>query len=166
MRRFFWAILLGAGCGYAPVGSLPHAAGKLSVVAGASTVADPEVVAGALFGARRELAAQNALGEDARAYPRLVVEVLRLDDDATAIGVGPQPIAGSVHRRATGRAHVEDRPGNAGFDTGDLTVDDDAAPSPDALSDLARTADARRDLGRRLGEALAARVVGAPSPGM
>ncbi|HEU4407554.1 MAG TPA: hypothetical protein VFS43_19970 [Polyangiaceae bacterium] len=153
-----------AGCGYRPLRSLPAAPGELSVTAAPSQVPDVTLVGDAVYGAQVALAREARLGGGA--YPRLVVELVRVDERSSGVrDVGGQPLARGVSLGLLGRAWVLDAPdATARFDTGDVRVVTDVAAEADLRVDTLRRDDALRSLARRLGEALAGRVLGLPTP--
>lgn len=155
---------LAAGCGYRPLRSLPAAPGELSVVAAPSQVPDVTLVGDAVFGAQAALAREARLGRGA--YPRLMVELLRVDERSSgALDLGGQPLARGVSLGLLGRAWVLDAPGaSPRFDTGDVRVATDVSAEADPRVDTLRRDDALRSLARRLGESLAGRVLGLPTP--
>lgn len=154
----------GAGCGYRSLRSFPAAPGALSVVAGPSQVPDVTLVGDAVYGAQAALAREARLGREA--YPRLVVEIVRVDERSSGVrDAGGQPLARGASLGLLGRARVLDGPGApARFDTGDVRVAADVAAEADPRADTLRRDDALRSLARRLGEALAGRVLGLPTP--
>lgn len=157
-------LLFAGGCGYRPLRSLPATAGELNVVAGPSQVPDVTLVGDAVYGAQAALAREARLGRGG--YPRLVVEVVRVDERSSGVlGFEGQPLARGASLGLLGRAWVLDAPGaSARFDTGDVRVAADIAAETDPRLDALRRDDALRALARRLGEALAGRVLGLPTP--
>jgi hypothetical protein len=158
------AALAAAGCGYRPLRSFSAAPGELHVVAGASQVPDVTLVSDAVHGAQVTLAREARLGQGP--YPRLEVEVVRIDERSSGVrALEGQPLARGVSLGLLGRARVLRAPGAAAqFDTGDVRVAADIAAEPDLRADTLRRDDALRALARRLGETLAGRVLGLPSP--
>ena len=170
------AVLLGAapGCGYralrGPAGEHLHVALSRAIVADA--VAGDEVVSGLREGLAREGALAAGDG-----YPRVEVEVLRADESSegiaspsTALGAGA---GGAPRSRATEVAFVarawlvRTRDGAPVRDTGDvramdLVATDVTAGSPDPRADLFHHEDALRAVARRVGQRLAARLLGHP----
>ncbi|MCC6217761.1 MAG: hypothetical protein IT376_23080 [Polyangiaceae bacterium] len=160
-----WAVGLGAwalaGCGYRPIAP-PD--GGLSVAGAAPRVARPGVVEAALAGSRDELAAQGALSS--APYPRMVVELLRVDELSEGIRVAAgRPLARGSRVTVTGRAWVlESHGGPPRWDTGDMSRAALQAAGPDATSDTRLHDAAAREAGRQLGRALARRVLGDAEP--
>jgi hypothetical protein len=152
------------GCGYRPLRSFPAAAGELSVVAGPSQVPDVTLVGDAVYGAQTAIAREARLGQGG--YPRLIVELVRVDERSSGIkDLKGQPLARGASLGLLGRAWVLDAPGaGARFDTGDIRVATDFAAEADPRVDTLRRDDALRSLARRLGETLASRVLGLPTP--
>jgi hypothetical protein len=134
------------------------------VVAAPSHVPDVTLVGDTVFGAQTALAREARLGRGA--YPRLMVELLRIDERSSgALDFGGQPLARGVSLGLLGRAWVLDAPGaTPRFDTGDMRVATDVSAEADPRVDTLRRDDALRSLARRLGEALAGRVLGLPTP--
>ncbi len=152
------------GCGYQPLHSFPATPGDLYVVAGPSQVPDVTLIGDAVHGAQTALAREARLGKGP--YPRLVVEVVRVDERSSGVrAFEGQPLARGASLGLLGRARVLDAPDAAArFDTGDVRVAADISAEPDPRADALRRDDALRGLARRLGEALAERVLGLPTP--
>jgi hypothetical protein len=156
-------------CGYRPVyGEV--GVERLHVRLVRASVPDPLVADDVLAGAREELAVAGAL-EAGDGFPRIEIEVLRSDDEGTAIAAVP---GGSLARASThavsARAWVVAASGGPrGRDTGDLSARDEVAMdtppgSPVALRATAfHDPDALRAAARRLGRKLALRVLGHPA---
>ena len=157
------ALTLVASCGYRPIREASGASGGVSVVAGGTAVAEPLALTEAVVGAKMALARDGALRDG---FPRLVIEIVRLDERSSGIlANGGDPRARGTVLALTGRAFVVDAPGAApGFDTGDVTVAEPVAAGPDARSDALSRDEAVRALARRLGETLAMRMIGYPTP--
>lgn len=166
-------ILVGSSsCGYQPVYSGSEPAERLAVVLAPSRVPNAEAVQAALAGARAELARSGSL-RGGSGYPRLVLEITRVDDEGTGIQVVPAPgepgdeiplnRAGSVG--VVARGWVEEQAGaDPALDTGDMRrVARYASPSG-ASQDARARREALRAAGRALGRALARRVLGQPEP--
>ncbi len=111
-------------CGYHSVHSAPTAS-RLSVVAGIHSVPDVAAVQAVMVGARSELAKAGALQAGA-AYPQLVIEILRVDEQALGIAATPRaggdvPLARGTSIAVVGRARLVESPGGvAARDSGDL----------------------------------------------
>jgi hypothetical protein len=170
-------LLLAGGCGYRAVyggaGSERFHVG-LSRAPVASAVAADEVTSGV----REELAREGALaGGDG--YPRVEIEVTRLDEASDAIAAAGPPGAQAPAARATevgvvARAWLVRAEGlEHERDTGDVRVLVDvratqageATPTASASSiDALHHEDALRAAGRRAGIRLARRILGEPAP--
>jgi hypothetical protein len=124
-------------------------------------------------GVREELAREGAYapGDD---WPRVEIEVLRADEASEGIAAGAgRPIARAVDLAVVARAWIAAAPGGAPqSDTGDMRAEetiavDLGARAPQAIVVDARAggfarADALRAAARRLGRALALRLLGLP----
>lgn len=165
------AVLTGAGCGYRPVhaAGIPTEAYAVTVVTARVT---PTSAADAVAaGLRDALAADGAL-RGGEGYPRVEIEVVRVDEDPDAIGAITAEPGGRHFPRARGlrlgvvaRAWVRRRADAAPeLDTGDVrafaSVAADAAATSDGDRARVVTAEsAGREAGRRLG----ARLLGHPA---
>ena len=153
------------GCGYRPLAAHGAGAQRLAVVAGARTVPAARAEDALVAATAGRLAEAGELAGGA-GYPRLEVELLRLDETAEALAPsGGRPLGRGVRVTATGRARVLRAPDEApAFDTGDMSAHVFVGTASSAASSLAlrdeAAALAARALGRRLGE----RVLGLPSP--
>jgi hypothetical protein len=161
-----------AGCGYRSLyGGSP--AERFAVVGAPSLAADAAIVAEVEAGVRGGLARAGAL-KNGGGYPRVVVEILRVD--ATSEGVvtgnrgpalgqagGAGPLSRATRIGIWARAWLEPAEG-AGRerDTGDLQAADVMGVEPDARLEALRLDDASRAAARRLGERLARRLLGEP----
>lgn len=154
-----------AGCGYEPLygGDAPRE--RLAVVAGRGRVPNADVIEAALDGARVELTRAGSLAPGS-GHPRLVVEVLRIDEQsAGVIAEGETPIARGAGLGVVGRGWVEEAPRGAPVrDTGDVRRVVEAASGADAPSDEAARSAALRAAASDLGHALARSVLGEPEP--
>jgi hypothetical protein len=178
-----------AGCGYHPLygaASLPNAAQgqgeeRFAVTGISPLVADASVVAEVEAGVRAGLA-RAALLRSGGGYPRVVVEVLRLDTQSEGIaavpggvradeiagvpagGAGPLlPLARGTRIGILARAWLERAAGGPKErETGDLRAVDVMQVEGDARLEALRMDDASRAAARRLGERLARRVLGEP----
>jgi hypothetical protein len=143
---------------------------RLSVGAAPHRVAELQAVHGVLAAARAELAAAGSLGSNS-GYPRLVIEVLRVDEvpegivaiDAPADGRRALARGASVGVTARGLV-VESAAGEAIVDTGDIRRTARFAASDDPRLDGARRESAVRSAARATGQALARRALGLPEP--
>jgi hypothetical protein len=158
-------VLLGAlnGCGYHPVyGSATGA--RYEVVAGRYGTSSFEAAQDTVMGVRSELGAAQALGSG---FPRVVVEVLRVDERST--GVHSMGNAGPLARGSeiivVGRAQVLEKPDGApSIDTGDVSRSAAFASGTTPSADAAARSRAVRDAARSLGKALGRAVLGLPEP--
>lgn len=151
------------GCGYQPLYS-SQSGRHYDVVAGHYATASFEAVQVAVAGVRSELGAAQALGSG---FPRVVVEVLRVDE--RSIGVGSKsnetPLARGSEIVVVGRAQVFQSEGApAVIDTGDLSRAAQFASGASPSADAAHRARAVRDAARALGKALGRAVLGIPEP--
>ncbi|MBX3188998.1 MAG: hypothetical protein KF819_18400 [Labilithrix sp.] len=162
------ALLLLSSCGYAPVhGGAPRE--RLHVVLAESKVPDAVASDEVLAGAREELARLGALAPG-EGFPRFEIEVLRADEASEGIAAAPNPEGRLLpESRATrvavvARAWIVRAPkGGHERDTGDLRAAETVAVAVDARAATFRQSDALRAAGRRLGQKLAARVMGLPA---
>jgi len=160
------------GCGYQPAYGGQRPEGRLSVVSAPPKVAHAEVIAAVMSGARNELSRAGVLAP-ADGYPRLVVEVLRVDEWPRGISASPTeagdqrlaPLGRATSVAVLGRAWVVEEEGRAPVrDTGDVRRSDTYASEPGATSETLQFSAAASSAGRKLGRALARRVLGEPSP--
>jgi hypothetical protein len=162
------------GCGYRPAYGGSRPAARLSVTAAPPKVARAEVVAAAVAGARDELSRAGVLSTEG-AYPKLFVEVLRVDEWPRGIAALPSgadrrqliALARGASVAVVGRAWVVEGEGRTPVrDTGDVRRSDTYATAPAASSDALQYSAAASSAGRKLGRALAKRVLGEPTPAM
>ncbi len=169
------------GCGYRPLYGGERSGDRFAVVGASPLVADASVVSEVEAGVRAGLARGGGLRTGAD-YPRVVVEVLRIDAASEGIaavpggsrgfsvgglpvapGGAPSPLARGTRVGVVGRAWVERAPGGARErDTGDLRAVDLMGAEGDARLEALRFDDASRAAARRLGERLARRLLGEP----
>ena len=153
------------GCGYRPAygGAAPEQ--RLSVTAAPAGMSRPEALQGALAGVREELSSAGAL-RPGSAYPRVVVQVLRVDESSSGIAaLGDQPLARGSSVGVLGRAWVEERAGaRPAADTGNVRRVVRYASSTDPQVEERRQSDALRAASRELGRALGRRLLGEPVP--
>ena len=180
----FAALVLLANCGYRPLygASSPRGEEHFAVTGISPLVADASVVAEVEAGVRSGLSRAAAL-RGGGGYPRVVVEVLRIDAQSEGIaavpgGVQPievagvpvtgstaplRPLARGTRIGVLARAWVERVEGGPKErDTGDLRTVDVMQVESDARLEALRQGDASRAAARRLGERLARRVLGEP----
>ena len=158
-----------AACGYRPV----HGGGAgepLHVVLSESKVPDAMASDEVLAGVREELARGGALASGG-GFPRCEVEVLRADEQsegvaALADGDGRQaPQSRATRVALVARAWVLRAAGaERERDTGDVRAFETVAVAGDARSAPFRHSDALRVAGRRVGNRLAGRIMGLPTP--
>ena len=171
-RTRLWGLLLGlllASCGYGPVygGARPDT--RLSVHAAPPKIPDVGASQAVLAGARSELSSAGVLASSG-GYPRLVIELSRVDERSLGIladstGNDAQPLARGSAIGVVGRAWVEEAPGAApSRDTGDMRRAERFASGLDRVTDSRRDEAAIAAASRRLGRALARRVLGYPEP--
>jgi hypothetical protein len=167
--RFMPGLLLAAavvstGCGYhSTLDRAPEQ--RLTVVAAPFRTPHAEAVQEALNGAREELARAESLGSGG--FPRLVVEVVRVDELPAGIQAlpGQTPLGRGSDFGVTARAWVEEREGSpASRDTGDVRRVETVAQGADSVSSALAATDAIRASARQVGRALALRVLGIPEP--
>ena len=159
------------GCGYEPAYGGADEAERLRVAAAQPKVARMDAVQAALDGARAELGRSGALAAGS-GYPRMVVEVLRVDEKSGGIaatepaGGGPlMPLARGSSVGVLGRAWVEEvRDGPPLRDTGDMRRVEHYASEQEPRLEVVRHDEAVRSAARQLGRALARRVLGQAEP--
>ena len=170
-----------AACGYRPLYSGAQGEERLAVTGITPLVADASVVAEVESGVRAGLA-RAALLRGGGGYPRVVVEVVRIDAQSEGIaaipggvrqpevggvpvgGAGPLlPLARGTRVGVVARAWLERVEGGPKErQTGDLRAVDVMQVEADARVEALRLDDASRAAARRLGERLARRVLGEP----
>ena len=169
-RRVGFQVLLlaAASCGFVPVHGGAGAA-PMHVVLSESKVPDAVASDDVLVGVREELARANALASG-DGYPRCEVEVLRVDETSEGIAAVPgadnrlAPQSRATRVGLVARAWVLRAPGaDRERDTGDVRVLETVAVAPDARAAAFRHSDALRAAGHRLGNRLAARIMGLPA---
>lgn len=163
------ATALCGGCGYHAAFSGAAPSYRLSVVSAPLTIPHPEVLQATLAGVRAELGRDGALAAG-QAFPRLVVEVLRVDEVASGIAAMPTsaglvPLARASAVGVTARAWVEEKSGaSPARDTGDVRCVETVAQDADPLAGSVAVEQAARAAGRRAGEAVARRALGMAEP--
>ena len=170
LTAFVFAACL-PGCGYRAVYAGAPPSAKLAVVPATNRTADIEAVAGVLAGVRAELSRTGALSSG-QGYPRVLVEVLRVDEIPVGIaapdpppGEDRRPVARGLAMAVTARAWVvESAGGEPAVDTGDIRRIGNAATQAGPLENAQQRALAVRAAGRQTGEALARRILGDPEP--
>jgi hypothetical protein len=152
-----------SGCGYGPVYGASGGP-RYEVVTGRVATSSFEAVQDAAAGLRSELGPAGALGSG---YPRVVVEVLRVDE--RSIGVrstgNTEPLARGSEIAVVGRAYVLERADAApSRDTGDMSRAAQFAAGTTPAADAASRSRAVRDAARSLGKALGRALLGLPEP--
>lgn len=157
------------GCGYKPLASYARVGGegepRLHVVVGARTV--PAARAhDALVGAVVGRLSEAGQFEGGTGYPRVEVELVRIDETAEGLAVaGDSPISRGLRVTVLGRARVLRGPSEApAFDTGDVSAHVTISSSGPAPRALVLREDAVAGAARLLGRRLAERVLGIPAP--
>jgi hypothetical protein len=151
------------GCGYQPVYGTGEGS-RYEVVAGDYGTASVEAVQGAVDGARSELGAAQRLG---RGFPRVVVEIVRVDERSIGVQSGPDdvPLARGSEIVVVGRARVlTSESGPASIDTGDVSRAAQFGAGSTPSADSAARARAVRDAARAVGQALGRSILGLPVP--
>ena len=153
-----------AGCGYHAVYGDSSAA-AIAVAPGQALVPDTIAEQAALAGARAELAAAGRLASAGR-YPRLVVDVLRVDEVSRGIHVqAGAPAAGGMSLAVVVRGRLLPAPEQeSSVDTGDVRRASTVSGSADPRADSAAYDLAVRDAAERAGRAAARIVLGIPEP--
>jgi hypothetical protein len=169
-----------SACGYRPLYGGEQGEEPFAVIGIAPLVADPSVVAEVEAGVRAGLA-RVAMLRGGSGYPRVVVEVLRVDAQSEGVAAVPggvrapgagsaagdalplRPLARGTRIGVLARAWVERADGGPHErQTGDLRSVDVMQVESDARLEALRLDDASRAAARRLGERLARRVLGEP----
>ena len=154
-----------ASCGYHAVYASGEGA-RFHVVLVRSLVPDAVSADEVLSGAREELAREGALAAG-DGYPRVEIEVLRLDETSEGISApkgSPSPIARGTEVAVVARAWlVASKDAPREHDTGDVRAQDAITIGATAQADSFQHADAARAVARRVGQKLARRVLGHPA---
>lgn len=156
------------GCGYEPVYSTERPEVRLSVQAAPYGAPHVEAVAAAVGGVRRSLSVAGVL-EPGEGYPRVVVEVVRVDERAAGIiadkspdGV-ERPSGRAASLGVVGRAWVEEvERGPHTRDTGDVRRTATYAVGATGVAEQPRYEVALRSAAHALGQALGRRILGEP----
>lgn len=168
---FVLALGVFPGCGYHAEYAGRRPSERLSVEAAPAKAPSAQALAALLAGARAELSRAGVLAAG-QGYPKLRVELLRVDEQASGIsarhvGGSSLPLARGSAVGVVARAWVEDAPDSTpGRDTGDLRRIERYASETDPRTEAIRNDEAVRAAARRLGAALARRVIGEPEPGI
>ena len=160
-------VLGAAACGYRPAYGGPVPGARLSIGALDSKVPDGDAAAAVLTALEGELAAAGALAS-VRAHPLVHVEVLRVEEGARGIRAEGGPLGlgeSTVVVAVTARAWVVETPGAPPtWDTGDVRRTETAAASTEGATHRESVAAAARVAARKVGVALARRLLGEPEP--
>jgi hypothetical protein len=137
----------------------------LSVTVGQTLVPDTSAIQAVLSGARLELAAAGRLADGNR-FPRLVLDVLRMDEASRGVHVQSGQPAGSgmsvaVVVRARLLLAADQEPA---LDTGDIRRAVQLASTADPRADSAAYDQASRAAAERAGRAAARVALGIPEP--
>jgi hypothetical protein len=178
------------GCGYQLAHAPRDEAGPFAVVGGRAYTPHASMMDSVEAGARSELAragqlascAPSADGATSAPCPAILLEILRVDEEAAGLRIDRLPVepgvpgvsgvsgvpaiaARAVRITVTGRARV--RAGAEGValrDTGDMSTTDVFARPEDPAAAAAARDQAGRLVSRRLGERLVRRLLGLPEP--
>lgn len=153
-----------SGCGYRSVYG-QSARERFSVHVGQVLIPEPLAAQSAASGARSELAAAGLLASGAQ-YPRLVIDVLRVDELSRGIHVqAGQPRAAGMSIALTVRGRIfraENQ--EPTLDTGDLRRAVQLSGDADPRADSAAYDTALRSAAERAGRAIARVALGIPEP--
>jgi hypothetical protein len=157
---------LASGCGYRSLYAHPEGE-RLTVQVGQVLVPETLAAQSVASGARAELGAAGLLASSGDG-PRLVVDVLRVDESSRGIHVqaqGPQPAAAGMSIAVTARGRVF-KPGaqEPQLDTGDVRRAVQVSGDSDPRADSAAFDEAVRDAAERAGRAVARAALGIPEP--
>ena len=158
-----WAALL-TGCGYHSVYGQPGSE-RLSVQVGQVLIPEPLAAQAAASGVRSELAAAGLLAS-AGQYPRLVLDVLRVDELSRGIHAQDgQPRAAGMSIALTVRGRIfQAENQEPRLDTGDLRRSAQVSGSSDPRTDSAAYDAALRSAAEHAGRAVARIALGIPEP--
>jgi len=158
-----WAVTA-AGCGYHPVYARPTDQ-RLSVELGQVLIPEPLAAQSAASGARAELAAAGLLGSGSE-FPRLVIDLLRVDEVSRAVHVeAGRPVAGGTSIAVVARGRVFDRDSqDPSLDTGDVRRAVQEAGDADPHVDSIAYDEALRSAAERAGRAVARAALSIPEP--
>ncbi len=163
LRGVFLALSL-AGCGYTAVHGQRRDVAPLPVVLVESHVSDALLGEELRAGVRDALAREGLLGSGT-GYPRVEVEVLRIDRSPIGIAArGDLPQARGFVVVVTGRAWIATAQGAYVDDTGDVRAETPRGASGGGASEITQDVDAARSAARRLGRILGRRLLGEPAP--
>ena len=155
-------------CGYEPVYSSERPAVRLSVEAAPHGTPHLEAVHAALTGMRRSLSRAGVL-RPGSGYPKVVVEVLRVDEQAAGIQSVDLPASGAIPLArgsavgVVGRAWVEEGANSSPTrDTGNVRRVEHYGSASDPRVEQLYYGEAVRAAAHSLGEALGRRILGEP----
>jgi hypothetical protein len=148
-----------AACGYRPVHQADGA--RLHVTLVRSVVADAVAADEVASGVRDELAKEGAL-DSGSGYPRVEIEVLRLDEVSEGIAA-PAPRARASRVGVVARAWIAVEPGKPVRETGDMRATEVMAVDEGPVSSSFHFDAAVRAAARRLGQKLARKLLGHPA---
>ncbi len=162
------AALGSSGCGYRSAYA-PASSPRLSVAAAPMKTPHFEALEAALSGVRAGLSQAGSL-EPGSGFPRVVVEVLRVDELPTGIAASGEgqspPLARGSAVGVVARAWIVEGPTKKPVnDTGDVRRVESVAQGAEPMASEYAYASAVRSAARRVGEALARRILGAAEPG-
>jgi hypothetical protein len=152
------------GCDYRSVYGQP-ASERLSVRVGQVLIAEPVAVQAAASGVRSELAAAGLLDNSAE-FPRLILDVVRVDEVSRGIHVlAGQPRAAGISVAVTVRGRVFPAENQEpSLDTGDVRRSVQVSGDADPRADSAAYDAALRAAAERAGGAVARFILGIPEP--
>jgi hypothetical protein len=153
-----------AGCGYQPAYA-PTAGPAISVGIGQTLVPDVSAAQAALGAARAELAASGRLSVTP-SFPRLMLDVLRVDEVSRGVHVeSGQPKASGMGVGVVVRGRLLDAPDQPpALDTGDVRRAVQLSAAGDPRTDSALHDEATRAAAERAGRAVARIALGIPEP--
>lgn len=156
--------MIASGCGYGSVYA-PAKQAPVSLQVGQALIPDAIAVQAAMSGARSELAAAGR-AQAGSSFPRLVIDVLRVDELSRSVHVeSGQPRAGGMSIAITvrGRLFRAERQ-EPSFDSGDLRRSAQLSGDADPRVDGAAYDQALRAAAERAGRAVARTLLGIPEP--
>ena len=155
--------MIASGCGYGSV--YAPAAPPVTLQVGQTLIPDAIAVQAAMSGARSELAAAGR-AQAGSAFPRLVLDVLRVDELSRGVHVeSGQPRAGGMSIALTVRGRLFRAEGQEpSFDSGDLRRAAQVSGDADPRVDGAAYDQALRAAAERAGRAVARSLLGIPEP--
>ncbi len=163
----FWIVLVVlSGCSYRSIYAESPRKETLSLGTPKSRVAYLSAALGAVDGLRAELS-ERAAYNWSDGYPRVELEVLRIDEHPLGILVAPGgvPLARGSRISVTAEGWVVQQPGaERTRRTGDVRRSAAYGYAPAAAADSVEREKALREAARAVGQALAARILGLPVP--